>query len=72
MHGPLTALMMLETVMFERPGSVLKSFSYLARNPLIVGRLHTIFGHYSDPSTIQLWCVSEDGVVGMTGEVKLG
>ena len=70
-HGPLTALMMLEAVVSNEPGSVVKAFTYRARNPLVLNKQHTIYGHYGSGTTIKLWCVSEDGVVGMTGEVDL-
>jgi len=70
-HGPLTSLMLLEAVINHAPKSFIRTFEYRARNPLIVGRAHTIHGKYDENNTIQLWCVDEDGVVGMTGKVQL-
>ncbi len=70
-HGPLTALMMLETVIFHRPEIKLKAFDYIATAPLIVGREHTIYGDYVDTKKISVECVSQDGIVGMTGHVEL-
>ncbi|KAG6334831.1 hypothetical protein ID866_4253 [Astraeus odoratus] len=37
-HGPLTALMLLEALLFNRPELQLRTFSYRARNPLVVNR----------------------------------
>ncbi|KAJ3725914.1 hypothetical protein C8R42DRAFT_603199 [Lentinula raphanica] len=70
-HGPLTSLMLLEAVNDHAPSSIIRTFEYRARNPLIVGRANTIHGKYTGDQTIQLWCVDEDGVVGMTGSVEL-
>ncbi|KAF8077909.1 hypothetical protein FPV67DRAFT_1557342 [Lyophyllum atratum] len=70
-HGPLTAMMLLETAIFHNPGLQLKSFEYRARNPIIVNRTSTIHGVWNDNTSIKLWCVDEEGVVGMTGTVQL-
>lgn len=70
-HGPLTAMMLLETAVFFHPEIQIKSFEYRARNPVIVNRLSTIKGVWIDKATIKLWCIDEDGVVGMTGTVNL-
>lgn len=70
-HGPLTAMMFLETVAFNNPGRAIKSFEYRARNPIIVNRPSTINGVWQDVNTVALWCVDGDGVVGMTGLVQL-
>ncbi|KAJ6630850.1 hypothetical protein B0H10DRAFT_1774250 [Mycena sp. CBHHK59/15] len=72
-HGPLTALMLLETIMFHDHTTKIKHFEYRARNPIIVNRSMTINGAYNDDhSGVTVWCVDEEGVVGMTGHVKLG
>lgn len=70
-HGPLTALMLLETVLYHRPTAQLESFNYRATNPLIVNREVTINGTWMDEFNAQLWCIDEKGVVGMTGAVQL-
>lgn len=69
-HGPLTALMLLETAIFQNPGLQLTSFEYRARNPLVVKRTMTIRGSWTDKKIMKLWCVDENGVVGMTGMVE--
>jgi hydroxyacyl-ACP dehydratase HTD2-like protein with hotdog domain len=70
-HGPLTAMMLLETVAFNNPGRAIKSFEYRARNPIIVNQPSTINGVWKDATTAALWCVDGNGVVGMTGLVEL-
>lgn len=67
MHGPLTALMLLETVKWHNPSKVLASFEYRARNPIVVGTLVTIHGVWVDETSIKLWSLDSYGVVGMTG-----
>ncbi|KAF7323006.1 Histone H2B [Mycena chlorophos] len=70
-HGPLTALMMLETVKFHQPHAQIAEFEYRARNPMIVNEQMTLNGKWNGESSAMLWCVNEKGVVGMTGAVKL-
>lgn len=69
-HGPLTALMLLETAVFHNPGLQLNSFEYRAVNPMIVKRAMSISGSWADKNIIKLWCIDENGVVGMTGIVE--
>jgi hydroxyacyl-ACP dehydratase HTD2-like protein with hotdog domain len=70
-HGPLTSLMLLEGLVDHRPDARIHTFEYRARNPLIVGRKLAVHGHWEDQKTMSLWCMDEDGVVGMTGKVGL-
>ncbi len=69
-HGPLTAQMLLETVIVYNPNAKIRRFEYRATNPLFVNKELTIDGKWLDQSTIQVWC-SDGGVVGMTGKVEL-
>jgi len=69
-HGPLTALMLLETVAFHNPGLMLKSLEYRAINPMFVNREMTINGTWLNDSTARLWCMDEKGVVGMIGSIE--
>ncbi|KAL0955748.1 hypothetical protein HGRIS_001963 [Hohenbuehelia grisea] len=70
-HGPLTALMLLDTVMFYNPVTYIKSFEYRATNPLIVNRRLDFHGAWVEEKVAKLWCVDEEGVVGMTGTVEI-
>ncbi|KAI6045778.1 hypothetical protein EDC04DRAFT_2161454 [Pisolithus marmoratus] len=69
-HGPLTALMLLEVLLFNRPDLRLRTFGYRACNPVIVDRLCTIHGTFTGENTAELWCEDAEGVVGMTGSVS--
>ncbi|KAK6978136.1 mesaconyl-c(4)-CoA hydratase [Favolaschia claudopus] len=70
-HGPLTALMLLETTMLHKPHAKLAQFDYRARNPVIVNQRMTINGVWNGHHKAFLWVVNDEGVVGMTGEVEL-
>ncbi|KAG5645235.1 hypothetical protein DXG03_006652 [Asterophora parasitica] len=70
-HGPLTALMLLETAIIRNPGLQLKSYEYRAQNPVYVNRNSTLHGEWKDNTSIKLWCVDDEGVVGMTGMIQL-
>ncbi|KAI0079881.1 hypothetical protein K474DRAFT_1658413 [Panus rudis PR-1116 ss-1] len=70
-HGPLTALMLLETVVFHKPGAELKSLQYRARNPLVLNQKITMHGAWENERKAHVWAEGEGGVVGMTGVVSL-
>jgi hypothetical protein len=70
-HGLLTALMLLETAVLNKPDIRVKSFEYRATNPMIVDRGATVNGKWTSNVTAQLWCIDEQGVVGMTGKVTI-
>ncbi|KAI0273767.1 hypothetical protein BC834DRAFT_228405 [Gloeopeniophorella convolvens] len=70
-HGPLTALMLLETLAYHHPEAQMKSFEYRALNPVVVNRRLTFHGAWNGSSEIALWVVDEAGVVGMKGIVLL-
>ncbi|KAH8833668.1 hypothetical protein DL96DRAFT_1577926 [Flagelloscypha sp. PMI_526] len=71
-HGPLTALMMIESVLLHHPGARLYEFTYRAQNPLPVGRPCAIRGKWQDPSTITLWALDESAPsVVMTGTMTV-
>ncbi|KAF8910964.1 hypothetical protein CPB84DRAFT_1812487 [Gymnopilus junonius] len=70
-HGPLTAQMLLENVMFHFPGVKFHKFEYRATNPLFVNRELVISGKWLDKSNALVWCSDANGVVGMTGKVEI-
>ena len=50
----------------------LAHYTYRARNPVLVGRRQHVRGAMSETGdSAVLWAEDDDGVVGMTGEVKL-
>ena len=68
-HGPLTALMLLENLIYHCPGAQLRTFTYRAHNPMFVNHAATIHGAIVAKGKAELWCES-NGVVGMTGTVQ--
>ncbi|TFK76401.1 hypothetical protein BDN72DRAFT_830968 [Pluteus cervinus] len=67
-HGPLTALMLLEAATFQNPKLKLNSMEYQAQNALVVDKSLGIYGAWVNESRISMWCQDEQsGVVGMTG-----
>jgi len=70
-HGPLTALMLLETVKWHYPSMILASFQYRARNPVVVDEQVTIRGVWVDETSIEMWTTDSCGVVGMTGRITI-
>ncbi|KAF7976710.1 hypothetical protein HWV62_5877 [Athelia sp. TMB] len=70
-HGPLTALLLLETTALHHPTVKFAAFAYRARNPVVVDRALTIRGAWHSPTEAQLWTVDDAGVVGMTGTIEL-
>src|SRR5260221_435201 len=70
-HGPLTALMLLETLVYHHPEVQMKSFEYRALNPVVVDHELTFHGSKSGSNEKKLLVQDEDGVVGMKGVVSL-
>ena len=75
-HGPLTALMLLDNTALQVPGMGFKVFAYRAVNPIPVNRVVSINGAQEDKGTIRVWAEvtePESGrqVVGMVGEITL-
>jgi hydroxyacyl-ACP dehydratase HTD2-like protein with hotdog domain len=70
-HGPLTALLLLETLAHYHPEAEMRSFEYRALNPVVVNRELSFYGTWIDTKEIMLWVQDEGGVVGMKGKVLL-
>ncbi|KAG1782564.1 hypothetical protein EV702DRAFT_1065238 [Suillus placidus] len=69
-HGPLTALILLESLIYHHPRAQLRSFSYRAHNPIFVNCAATIHGAIVAKDKAELWCENDEGVVGMTGVIQ--
>ncbi|KZT26370.1 hypothetical protein NEOLEDRAFT_1147400 [Neolentinus lepideus HHB14362 ss-1] len=69
-HGPLTALMMLETASLYRPDAQFLSFQYRAVSPLVVGQRVTFLVADEGEKSMRLWAEGEGGVVAMTGSLS--
>ena len=75
-HGPFTALMMLDTTALQVPGRGFKTFEYRAVNPIAVNRRVDINCAQGDKDTIRVWAEVEElesgrQVVGMVGKITL-
>jgi hydroxyacyl-ACP dehydratase HTD2-like protein with hotdog domain len=70
-HGPLTTLILLETLAYYHPEVEMRSFEYRALNPIIVNREVTFYGSWNGAEEVLLWVQDEAGVVGMQGRVLL-
>ncbi|KAK4055435.1 [NU+] prion formation protein 1 [Microbotryomycetes sp. JL221] len=69
-HGPLTALLLLNTFRHAVPlGKRVASFTYKATAPLVVDTTVTYGGQWRDASQTEcdLWCQAADGTLHMTG-----
>ncbi|KAL5532734.1 hypothetical protein ACEPAF_4508 [Sanghuangporus sanghuang] len=71
-HGPLTALMLVEALLHNGYKGRINNFEYRARNPVYVDRNQHIHGAIdANKGKGMLWTEDDDGVVGMTGSVDL-
>lgn len=73
-HGPLTALLLLDTTIFHIPDIKLKSFEYRAINPMVINKEVTIHGAWDtsgEEKALLVWAVDEDDVVGMSGRITV-
>lgn len=73
-HGPMTALVLLEAVENNRPANLrIATFEYRATNQLFANNRITIQGSWmsEDKMNLRVWAQSDDGVVGMVGEARL-
>jgi hydroxyacyl-ACP dehydratase HTD2-like protein with hotdog domain len=73
-HGPLTALLLLEFLQYHKPkGTWISEFSYNATNPLYVNAPVTLHGAFTDESKMEatVWAKGEGEGVGMVAKGKL-
>ena len=69
LQGPFLALMLLEVLQHHKPGLQLRAFEYRAHNPVFVNCNSTIHGALTSENKAVVWCVDDDGVVGMTSNI---
>ena len=77
-HGPLTALMLLDTAVHHHPELKLKTFEYRALNPLVVNKAITVHGAWektvtadSSEKALLVWAIDDQDVVGMSGRITV-
>ena len=70
-HGPLTALMLLEIAARAHPDDMIEKFEYRATNPVVVARpVRICAGTRDDDGTMTVWAEeTESQTIGMTGKV---
>ena len=72
-HGPLTAMLLLDSIRRNVPGDTLKGFQYRAVRPLFCGNPMTVCGALSPGgATVDVWAQDHDGYVAMRGTGDLG
>ena len=72
-HGPLTALMLLEVAGLSNGKRALKSFEYRAVNPIVVNRPVCIgVGPEEEGRKVRMWAKDRvSGMIGMIGTITL-
>lgn len=71
-HGPMTALMLLDVTSLHKPAARFKTFTYRALNPLVVNEPIVVKGIWRKDHSVDVWAESAvDGTVGMTGMITL-
>ena len=70
-HGPLTAMMLLEIAALSYPQSTFKTFEYRAVNPIVVNRpVKICVGRIEDEGKVRVWAEeTESDMVAMTGVI---
>ena len=69
-HGPLTATLMLDLFLIERPEARITGYRYRAMSPLICGNAFDVAGAPSeDTNTAELWAQNGAGGLAMKGTV---
>jgi hydroxyacyl-ACP dehydratase HTD2-like protein with hotdog domain len=63
------ALMLLEATTFHHPNIRMKTFKYRAWNPVVVNKVLTVHGAWENKSTINVWCMDNDEIIGMSGQI---
>ena len=72
-HGPLTAMMLVENYLVsgKNEAGMPISFDYRARNPAFVNKRQHLRGTFDETGrTAFVWSEDDAGVVGMTGTLE--
>ena len=71
-HGPLTAILLLDSIRRNLPGRALRSFDYRAIRPLFCGSPLTLKGAASaDGKFVEVWAEDHQGFVAMRGSGEI-
>lgn len=69
-QGPLTATLLLDLLLRQRPGLAVREFSFRGLAPLFEGQAIALCGTAS-PVGADLWALSADGRLAMTAEARI-
>ena len=71
-HGPLTAILLLDSIARNLPGQALRTFEYRAVRPLFCGNPVGLKGARSaDGKSVEVWAEDHQGFVAMRGSGAL-
>lgn len=68
-HGPLQAMLLVDLLLRERPGTTLASFTFRGQRPALAGRTLEVCMAGDDP--VRLWTRDPDGAACMVAEARL-
>ena len=68
-HGPLQAILLVDHLLRERPGSALTHFSYRGVRPMFADRALQL--NLADGALVELWTTDPDGCTGMDARATL-
>ncbi len=69
-HGPLTATLLMDLYLRQRPGAAVRAYRFRARRPLFDIHPFTVCGAHK-PGGADLWALDQDGAVAMTAELEI-
>jgi 3-methylfumaryl-CoA hydratase len=68
-HGPLTATLLMDLYLRQRPAAAVRAFRFRARRPLFDVHPFTLCGTHK-PGGADLWALDHEGTLAMTAELE--
>jgi 3-methylfumaryl-CoA hydratase len=69
-HGPLTATLLMDLYLRQRPAAAVRAFRFRARRPLFDIHPFTLCGAHK-PGGANLWALDHEGALAMTAELEV-
>src|SRR5262249_48940018 len=69
-HGPLTAMLLVDLYLRERPRTRIRSYAFRALSPLFDIHSFVVCGAFT-PEGAQLWALDTEGAIAMTAELQV-
>jgi 3-methylfumaryl-CoA hydratase len=69
-HGPLTATLLMDLYLRQRPAAAVRAFHFRARRPLFDIHPFTLCGAHK-PGGADLWALDREGALAMTAELEV-